>query len=154
MRTTALLAAGAAALHVWMVAAHGASHGLWAAGALVIMTALCARCAVGLWRHRGDSCRRELVQLQVMSLAMVVVHALLLFGIPGGGHGHQHGGMSHGAGPVAAPMYLMMASIPVELAVAAAAGFTLRRLRRAAPDVSRGAVPSSPRPANAAGQLS
>jgi len=134
MRTTAALAAAVAGLHAWVLAAHAASHGIWLSAALLAMTALCLKCAAGLWRARSrSSCRAELTALLAMSAAMALAHMALAIGFPGlgGGHaGHAADAASVSPGTASSSSLMMLAVVPLELAVAASAASCLRRLTR------------------------
>ncbi|WP_146009048.1 hypothetical protein [Zhihengliuella halotolerans] len=136
MRTTAVLAAAVAGLHAWVLAAHAGAHGLWLSSALLVMTALCVKCAAGLWRARSrSSCRTELTVLLAMSAAMALTHTALVLGVPGlgGGHaGHLADAASVSPGAASSSSLMMLAVVPLELLVAASAASCLRRLTRAA----------------------
>ncbi|MCO1337568.1 hypothetical protein BJH93_01455 [Kocuria polaris] len=144
MRTTAALAAAVAALHAWVLAAHAGSHGIWLSAALLVMTALCLKCAAGLWRARSRrSCRAELTVLLAMSAAMALAHMALTLGFPGLGGGHAgHGAAAAGAAAPASSA-LMLAVVPLELVVAAAAASCLRRLTRTYVDSAAPPAPAA-----------
>ncbi|GHD00420.1 hypothetical protein [Zhihengliuella salsuginis] len=139
MRTTAALATAVAALHVWVLAAHAGPHGLWLSAALLVMTAVCLKCALGLWRARSPRARRaELTAMLAISSAMALAHAALMLGLPGLGGAHAgHGAMVAGsAAGVPSSSLMMLALIPLEIVVAAAAAAALRRLALRQPVLS------------------
>lgn len=134
------LSLASAPLHVWLLLAH--HHSAVMAAALLLMTAVCALCAVRVLRARrsrpigardggSDS---ELRGLLLMADAMALVHAMLLLLASGGGHG-GHG--SHGspvalsAGHAAGATTSMLLLVALELAVAASAALALRAHRSA-----------------------
>ena len=134
------LSLASAPLHVWLLLAH--PHSAVMAAALLLMTALCALCAVRVLRGRpigardgGDS---ELRGLLLMADAMALAHAMLLLLASGGDHHGGHGGHgSHGSPVVlgadhaAGAMTSMLLLVGLELAVAACAALALRSNRRA-----------------------
>lgn len=122
-RGVAALVLAAAAAHVWMLTVH--AHGIWLSVLLLVMTALCLKCAAGAWFRPGTS---ELGPIMGMALGMAVLHAALALGLPGGTGGHEHGS---GFGAVNAAAGLMLGIVVLELTVAFAAALALRASRNA-----------------------
>lgn len=133
--TVALASVGA---HVWMGWQHRAMP--WEAALMLLMAAVCLPCAVDVWRGAH---RRAVTILFAMALAMVAVHGALLVG-SGSMGAHQHGAMSAmgamgsmgdagaqgaAANPLAASM---LGIIALELGVAMAAAWVMRRTRACA----------------------
>lgn len=134
-----LVGAVSTAGHVWMLLAHAHAHGTGLTVVMALMTLWCAVCTVELWIRPSPHCLRRLC---LMSLAMVITHAVLVAGVPGvgvvggmggtSGHAHHAGG-SPGAmslAPSTDHASAMLALIGVELAAALTAGFALRQIHR------------------------
>ncbi|MCQ9162838.1 hypothetical protein [Arthrobacter sp. STN4] len=135
-RLCAAVALASVGAHLWMGWEHRAMP--WESALMVLMAAACLPCAVSVWRRGHD---RGVRLLFGMSLLMVAVHAVLLLA-PGSLAGH--GGMAMGSmatGPTASmgaggPMSgsvpqsaSMLGIIALELAVAMAAAWIMRRSR-------------------------
>ena len=128
------LSLASAPLHVRLLLAH--PHSAVMAAALLLMTALCALCAVRVLRGRpigardgGDS---ELRGLLLMADAMALAHAMLLLLASGGDHHGGHGSPAVlGAGHPAGGMTSMLLLVGLEISVAACAALALRSNRRA-----------------------
>lgn len=119
-----MLLAGAVSTagHGWVLVAH--PHGIGLTVVMAAMALWCAVCTVELWVRPSPHCLRRLC---LMSLAMVVTHAVLVAGAPGiGGHTHHTAGAT-GAAPPTDHASAMLALIAIEFAVALAAGLALRR---------------------------
>lgn len=129
--------------HGWILLAH--PHGAGLTVVIVAMTLWCAVCTVELWIRPSAHCLRRLC---LMALAMVLVHAVLVAGLPGlggfgsagglsgvGGHAHHaatsNASTASGAATVFVPptdhAAAMLLLITVELGVALTAGLALRR---------------------------
>jgi hypothetical protein len=124
-RTSGRWAAAAAAVggaaHLAMVPGGG-----WMAALGSAMAAACLPCAWHLWRRPSLRAARAVI---AMSLAMVLVHGVLvLSGGHGGGHAHGH---QPGAGAADAHAGTMLAIIAVELGTAFLAAAWVRRQRAA-----------------------
>lgn len=119
------LTAVSVAAHVLMLFTHG--HMPVLAVVLVAMTLACAWCAVHGFLHRSG---HGMALLMGMSLAMALLHAVLVFGPPGGSGMHtMHGGSPPsitGSGDG-----LMLAIVALELAIAWSAGLAIRCGRQA-----------------------
>lgn len=106
--------------HLFMLFAGG--HGPLLAVALAAMALSCAWCAVhGCLRPSG----RGLAMLMGMSLAMALLHAVLVLGPPGGVGMHAMHGGAHASGAGSGDE-LMLAIVGLELAIAWLAGLAIR----------------------------
>ncbi|MHC6177572.1 hypothetical protein [Glutamicibacter endophyticus] len=114
-RVIAMLSALLAFAHVVMaIAGH---HGAYWSVALVAMAGLCGKCALETWRGGA------LGGLMLMSGLMVIVHALLILGLP---WVHQHGAGHSGHATASASMAWMAVA---EFAVMLLCAMHLRRTR-------------------------
>lgn len=109
------------------IPAHGAllvmhPHGLLTTVTLGAMTLWCAACASHVLR--GSIGGAALRGLLVMSAAMVLVHALMVAGVPGV---HYAGHIGHAGMEGACATQAMLGLVALELCVASSAALALRR---------------------------
>ncbi|MDQ0095177.1 hypothetical protein [Paeniglutamicibacter psychrophenolicus] len=111
-RIVAVLAAGLALVHVWVMVEF--PHGPWVGAVLGAMVLLCLKCA-----HRAWGNPAALLELLAMSALMALAHTFMALGV----HGHRHGG----EGPVAtAGSGAMLGIAAVELVLVMLCGIGVR----------------------------
>lgn len=98
---------------------------------MIGLAAVCVPCTVHIWRHSRVG---ALHQVTLSALAMVALHAVLLFGA--GGAGHAHGGRPASNAVDTSGAAGLLLVIGLEITTALLAATLVARLRR------RGAVAS------------
>lgn len=130
-RMCAALTAVSCLVHLWLAAS--GHHDAWLGILMIGLAAVCVPCTVHIWRHSRVG---ALHQVTMSAVAMVGLHAVLLFGA--GGAGHAHGGRpSSNVGDTSGTVVSsgsagLLLVIGLEITTALLAATLVARLRRRA----------------------
>ncbi|MGK3957574.1 hypothetical protein ACLKOZ_15445 [Arthrobacter sp. R4] len=80
------MTAASCVVHLWLAAS--GHHGFWVGILMIALAAVCVPCTVHIWLYSRVG---ALHQVALAALAMVALHAALLFGAGGAKHSHGSG---------------------------------------------------------------